>query len=181
MRKFTVVSGGLLAAMTLATAVGCGPTEVTSTPDKGSVEAPTTQATAAKVGDTITLKSNDSGLKVAVTLMKVVPTAKSSEYSDPEPGNRMAALQIRLKNVGTVAYTDAPTNGASVIDAQDQEHGASILEIELRPALDFPTIAPGSARVGYLAFEVPKSAKLAKFQFTLDSGYGPQSGEWSLR
>jgi hypothetical protein len=28
---------------------------------------------------------------------------------------------------------------------------------------------------------VPKKIKLAKFQFSLDSGFGPQAGEWLLK
>src|SRR5829696_2008734 len=41
-------------------------------------------------------------------------------------------------------------------------------------------IAPGSKRAGCLTFEIPKTAKPAVFQFTLDSGFADVTGEWQL-
>ena len=41
-------------------------------------------------------------------------------------------------------------------------------------------IAPGDKRVGYISFEVPDGTKLTQFQFTLDSGFGPDTGQWEL-
>jgi hypothetical protein len=42
-------------------------------------------------------------------------------------------------------------------------------------------IAPGARRQGCIPFVVPKGRKAKLFQFTLESGFGPQAGEWSLR
>jgi hypothetical protein len=39
----------------------------------------------------------------------------------------------------------------------------------------------GARRQGCIPFEVPEGRKAKQFQFTLDSGFGPQAGEWSLR
>lgn len=182
MRRFDIVAGGLLATLALLTAA-CDTSEVTSQPDKKPAGAVTSQATTAKVGDTITLKGNEEGMAIAVTVVKFVPKAQpADEFQKPERStDRLAAIEIRLKNVGKTAYEDAPANGASVIDDKDQEHSASLLETSAGPRIEFPNIAPGDARRGYLTFEVPKAAKVVKFQFQLDSGFGPQSGQWSLR
>jgi hypothetical protein len=42
-------------------------------------------------------------------------------------------------------------------------------------------IASGSKRAGCLVFEVKKRAKPAIFQFTMDSGFADETGEWALR
>jgi len=132
------------------------------------------------VGGTLTLAGSDSGLQMAVTLLKVVDPAKAADkYLAPGKGKRYAAFQVRLANVGDLPYNDSPSNGAAVIDTQDQQFSASILDA-VEPELGSPRIRPGDQRVGYITFEVPKAAKLRAFQFTLDSGFGPETGEWEL-
>jgi hypothetical protein len=42
-------------------------------------------------------------------------------------------------------------------------------------------IAPGSKRAGCLTFEIPKTANPGVFQFTLDSGFADETGEWQPR
>lgn len=41
-------------------------------------------------------------------------------------------------------------------------------------------IAPGSSRVGCIAFDVPSGVRPKTFQFTLNSGFGDQTGEWRM-
>ena len=41
-------------------------------------------------------------------------------------------------------------------------------------------IAPGASGLGCVVFEVPQSAKITEVQFTLDSGMGPQTGQWNV-
>ncbi|WP_371479812.1 hypothetical protein [Kitasatospora sp. NBC_00315] len=41
-------------------------------------------------------------------------------------------------------------------------------------------IAPGESGKGFVTFEVPKDAKLAKIQFGLDSGFADQTGQWTI-
>ncbi|WP_156325392.1 hypothetical protein [Nonomuraea sp. SBT364] len=42
------------------------------------------------------------------------------------------------------------------------------------------TLAAGDQRRGTLVFEVPKNAKIERFQFALESGFAEQKGEWRL-
>src|SRR5690606_24737697 len=96
----------LLPALITLGLTACAPTDVTSSPDEQPATAPQTQETQgkqAKIGDTITLKGSESELKLAVTVVKFAQSAKSKdEYSGPEPGERFAAVQITLKNVGSI-------------------------------------------------------------------------------
>jgi hypothetical protein len=121
MKKISTVVAILL-ALTLA---ACTPPEVTSSPD-GKIASPrkSKAATQAKIGDTISLKGNEPGLKIAVTVVKVSPSAKAKdEFNRPEQGQRFVAIQIALKNIGSIAYDDTPGNGAKLIDIEDQLSG----------------------------------------------------------
>ncbi|MEV7776486.1 DUF4352 domain-containing protein [Kitasatospora sp. NPDC086791] len=136
----------------------------------------------AKVGDTIALKGNDPADTADVTLVKVVDNAEGAdEYTHPADGKRFVAVQFRIKASGKKAYSDAPGNGAKLLDAQGQAFGTTIADTKAGPSFQVPaTIAPGESALGFVTFEVPKDAKLDKAQFGLDSGFAPQTGQWKL-
>jgi hypothetical protein len=185
MKKFLVVMPAVLSLALTA----CAGTEVTSSPDKKPANSGShstsakSQAAPAGIGDTITLKSNEDNLKLEVTVVKAISSAKpKDEFNVPEQGQRFAAVQIRLKNVGSTTYDDSPGNGAKLIDGQDQQYDEAMSDIAQGPSIGSSVkLAPGGSRKGYLVFAVPKKAKIAKFQFALDSGFGPQAGEWLLK
>lgn len=161
----------------------CTTAEVTSSPDGKTASPPKSSAAPAKIGDTISLKGNERGLKIAVTVVRVSPSAMGKdEFNQPEKGQRFVAVQITLKNVGSIAYDHSPGNGAKLIDVEDQQYDAALTDVALGPSIGSDVkLGPGSTRKGYLVFSVPKKIKLAKFQFTLDSGLAPQSAEWLLK
>lgn len=176
----------------LVTALGlalsaCSATTVKESPNSGGGEAATQSdgggggTEKAGIGDTITLAGMDEALQVDVTVKKVEdPATPSSSFLKPKKGNRYVAVQVELTIVGDAAYSDSPTNGAVLIDADGQQFDADIFS-PVEPNFGGSSkIAPGDSRVGYITFEFPKNAKPAMFQFTLDSGFGPQTGEWEL-
>lgn len=139
--------------------------------------------TSAKVGNTITLKGNVAGSKTAVTVKKVVdPTKATDGFSKPAAGNRYVAVQFQIKNTGTVAYDDSPSNGAKVADADGQQFDSTIvMSVSAGPL--FPAsvkLTPGGKALGYIIFEVPKKSKVTAVQFGMDSGFGG-SGEWVVK
>jgi hypothetical protein len=114
-----------------------------------------------------------------VTLLAVVdPAQPSSSFLKPKKGNHYVAVELRLTNVGEANYNDSPSNGAVLIDKSDFQYESSLGEVE--PDLGSPIIAPGDSRVGFITFEVPDGTKLRLFQFTLESGFGPQTAQWVL-
>ncbi|MFJ6212664.1 DUF4352 domain-containing protein [Streptomyces sp. NPDC092296] len=135
----------------------------------------------AKVGDTIALKGMDT--RADVTVLKVVDKAKGAdEYTEPDKGKRFVAVQFRIKNTGSKAYQDSPSNGAKVVDTEGQGFDADYSDTDAGPA--FPadvTIAPGGTAKGFITFQVPKAAKLDTVQFGLDSGFADQTGQWNVR
>ncbi|MEO3782431.1 DUF4352 domain-containing protein [Actinocorallia sp. B10E7] len=177
-KAFVALTAVLALALT-----GCAAPEVTNTPDGADKEQGQKQdaAKAAKVGDKITLAGSDEELKIAVTVLKVVNTKSTDEFTTPEKGNRFVAVRLALKNVGSQAYDDSPSNGAKLIDADDQQYDAALVTgVAAGPLLDTVKLAPGKGRQGVIVFSVPKKTKLAGFQFALDSGFAPQTGEWTL-
>lgn len=181
MKNFLVVP----AAAFLLGVSGCAASEVTTSPDAPADDTSQQKKQqgqeTAKVGDKITLKGTDENLKVAVAVLKVANTKSTDQFITPEKGMRFVAVRIALKNVGSLPYEDSPANGAKLIDTDDQQYDAALVTgVSAGPLLESVKLAPGKGRRGVLVFSVPKKAKPAGFQFTLDSGFAPQTGEWQL-
>ena len=168
-RGHTVNTTGTTGA---ATATGANP---------GASAAPKT----AGIGSAITLAGYGNGEQMSVTLTKVMASATpdSSGLDDAPSGDLYYAAQFRLADTGSAAYSDSPSNGAAAVDSAGQSYDASIIDT-VNGCQSFAAkenIAPGSSGLGCIVFEVPKSAKIVSVQFTLDSGMGPQTGQWNVR
>lgn len=136
----------------------------------------------AKVGDTIALTGTEDGSGLDVTVVKVADPAKSAdEFTVPEDGNRWVGVQFRLVNTGTIAYSDSPSNGAQIADAQGQQFTSTFADITAGPSMaSSVNLKPGAKALGWVVFEVPKASKADVVQFTMDSGFADQTGEWKL-
>lgn len=138
-------------------------------------------AAPAKVGEPITIEGNGEGSKLQVTVMKVAdPVQSTNDFAKPDAGQRYVGVQFQLKNVGTAAYSDSPSNGAKVVDAKGQQFDATFMvdKIDAGPLLPSSTkIAAGGQALGFLVFEVPDGSQIAKVQFSMDSGFG-ETAEW---
>ncbi|GII65074.1 hypothetical protein Skr01_51590 [Sphaerisporangium krabiense] len=141
-----------------------------------------TPASAAAVGATLLLEGMDAGLKIDVTVTKVVEKATpANDYSRPKTGNRYVAIELQLTNKGQAVYDDSPSNGAKLIDDQGQQYNSTFGDVREGVLLSSVTITPGDSRKGVILYEIPEAVKLAKFQFGLNSGFASQKGEWNLR
>jgi hypothetical protein len=139
--------------------------------------------TTARMGSAITLSGNGSGEQMAVTVTEVIARAQpNDDPTSTSAGARLYAVQFRLHDTGSAAYSDAPSNGAVATDSLGQSYGAVITDTAAGcpsfPATE--SIAPGSSGLGCIVFEVPKAAKITQVQFTLDSGMGPDTGRWNV-
>ncbi len=139
-------------------------------------------AKTAGIGSAITLTGNDSGEKMDVTVTKVFSSASpADEFNQPSSGDRLYAVQFRLKDTGSAAYSDSPSNGAAVVDSAGQSYQSSLDSVAgCQSYGGTENIAPGATGLGCIVFEVPKSAKITQVQFTLDSGLGPDTGQWKV-
>lgn len=158
---------------------GCGSNGVTNQPDSAGKAS---KNVVAHLGDPITLSGNDKGSKITVTAIRVADPARATDgFSSPDKGNRYVAVRFRFTNTGTVAYDDSPSNGAKVIDAQGQQFDSDLVE-KINAGVLLPAqvkTPPGGVVVGYIVFQVPRGSKVAKVQFSMDSGFG-QTGEWTV-
>lgn len=162
---------GIAAALVIGADDSCGTTETKSDSDQGGGSA--------KIGDPITLDGFEVTMKV--TPVKVLDPAPTGQFDDPGKNQRIVGVEVILQNVGDVAYDDSPSNGAALIDSNARQWSPTI--VTEGPCSEFfgVTIAPGSKRRGCIPFDVPAKAKITEFQFTLDSGFGPDAGIWKTR
>jgi Domain of unknown function (DUF4352) len=135
----------------------------------------------AKVGDTLTLKGS-AGESMAVTVDQVMDPLQVGSYDQPDSGQRFVGIQITLKDVGSVAYSDSPSNGSTLLSNTNEQAMGQI--VSGGPCgNDFASsanIAPGNTQQGCIPFEMPVGQTPATFQFTLNSGFANQTGQWSL-
>lgn len=184
--KMVAAAGVAVVALTGCSASGGGVKTSADHKSSGTSSSSKSQAppqskkVPAKLGDSITLKGNNGG-EIAVTAIKVVDPVRSTDgFSTPDAGNRYFAVQFSIKDTGQSAYDDSPANGAKVVDTQSQQFSADITldKSTAGPGLPAETkLAPGDQALGYLVFQVPKAAKVAKVQFSQSSGFG-DTGEW---
>jgi hypothetical protein len=146
----------------------------------GAAPSATPAKTRASVGESLVVSGAD-GVKLSVTLLKVTNPAEGEEFFEPSEGSRYVGVQLRLGNVGSKLYDDSPGNGATLVDTADQQHSENGAEIKDGPGFEGAVrLQPEDSRQGYLVFEVPDEAQPRLFQFTLDSGFGPQTAEWEI-
>ncbi|MEV1168871.1 DUF4352 domain-containing protein [Nonomuraea sp. NPDC049784] len=140
------------------------------------------ESSTATVGGSITLQGTDPGLQVPVTVNQLVnPANPAQDFMKPKTGNKIVAVQVTLANVGRAVYSDAPTNGALLIDGEGQQYRSSFHDVREGQSLSgMVTINTGDSRKGMIVFEVPEGAKSAKLQFALNSGFADQKREWTL-
>jgi hypothetical protein len=182
-RKIAGAIIGLLAAVVIVViavaANGAGHTVATTGTSGGGKAAPKT----AVVGSAITLAGDGSGEQMSVTVVKVIPdAAPADQFSAAPAGDRLYAVQLRLRDTGSAAYSDAPDNSAVIVDSSGQSYQSALDDAAGCQSFGgTENIAPGSAGLGCVVFEVPKSAAITAVQFTLDSGFGPQTGQWAVK
>jgi hypothetical protein len=130
-------------------------------------------------GGTITLKSYDQHLRV--TVIGWANNAHSSnEFLTPSAGHRFLAVKLKIVNLASNTYDDSPGNGAILEDTAHRQYHSTFGGPD--PSLETVRILPHDWVVGWLTFEIPRTAKPRLFAFTLDSGFADNAtGVWHFR
>lgn len=134
----------------------------------------------ASIGDLLTVASGDATLKVR--LNDVMDPLPVGEYDSARAGHRFVGVELAVKNMGPQAYSDALSNGSVIVLRNGRQAEATIVSggpCGNNFAVDVK-IAADDKRVGCIAFEVPGRKRLRSFQFTPQSGFGDETGEWEL-
>lgn len=163
------------------------PKKQSSAPEAPAGETPEASPSAeekpevAAVGDTITLKGQEDGEQLDVTVKKWLDPAKGAdEFNTPAEGKRWVAAQIQLVNTGTSTYSDSPSNGVQAVDAEGQRFDATIGDISAGPQMTSIKLPKGDKALGWIVIEVPKASAVATLQFTMNSGFAEQTGQWKI-
>lgn len=155
--------------------------ETTSSSTATFPAAPAGQAAA--LGEAITLKGMDEGTAASVTVLRVVdPTTSTDDYSKPPAGSRFVAVELQIKNTGTVVHEETPDNCVQIVDDKGYRFEAAIvLSVAAGPTFQTSvTLQPGEQATGHTVFEIPETSKVTQVLFALDSGYGDDSGVWAV-
>jgi hypothetical protein len=118
------------------------------------------------VGSTVTVKGQEKDV-ISVTVGKIEDPLLAYGAN---PGMRVIGVNVTVKNVGKVAYSDSPS---AFVSTSDGEISASL--ITGSGPCDTPgtlKLTPGQQKSICLPFEVEKSGKIAFIQYNVDSGYG---------
>jgi len=168
----------LVIALLLTACASHASTASTSpTPTESPVASPVALPAVA-IGAMVTVRGNKPGESLQVEVLSVRDPASSAVVA-PEAGNRFVGIDLTVRNVGTATYRDSPSNGTAIFASNGQRYLADVLDA-VQPALGTLSLAPGASATGYITFQVPTAARLARFDFTLDLGFGPQTGTWTI-
>ncbi|MEU5927825.1 DUF4352 domain-containing protein [Streptomyces antimycoticus] len=150
--------------------------------DAAETTPPSQQPKAARIGDTITLSGQDDGQQLDVTMKKWLDPANSAdEFTAPAAGKRWVAVQIQLTNTGTTTYSDSPSNCIQAADTDGQRFDSTFGDITAGPQMTSDLKLPaGDKALGWVVIEVPKASKVATLQFTMNSGFADETGQWKV-
>ncbi len=174
------------AALAILALTGCGTTTIVTTVQSSSPKPIAAKHEAAQhqlsIGDSATLKGEQSGEQLEATLLSFKESITAGEYDTPQSGMKYVGVTLKLTNIGTVPYSDSPSNGATILTASGAQ-GKIALISSGECSEGFATsvkIAPGESQEGCIPFELPQEDTAARLQWTPSSGFGEETAEWSL-
>ncbi|MEV0112761.1 DUF4352 domain-containing protein [Streptomyces sp. NPDC050844] len=145
-------------------------------------------ATACGGGDVVTEPKNKSKSPDDTSGSKSKkPAADEPEDSSERSGKaevgdtlkKWVAALFKLDNKGSEVYEDSPINGAQVADRTGQRFQATIADVTAGPAMASAVkLPPGETARGCLVFEVPEDSAITSVQWTPDSGFADDTGQW---
>ena len=166
---------------------GCGGGDESASTGGGATATPAAASGAGKEGPTkvalgaeATLTGLRGEMKVRVT--KLVDPLPNPETERPKAGRRFVGVRVTLTNVGKEPYRDAPLNGSMLVTDLPKAANPTILiggrcTSKLGTKLRMPA---GTEKRLCLPFQVKTKAKISAFRFRLNSGFGPETGEWAV-
>ncbi len=177
----------LVCAIATLALTGCGGGEKSASTGGGATATATASGggkdegpTKAALGEEATLTGLNGDMKVRVT--KLVDPLPNPATERPKAGRRFVGVQVTLTNVGKEPYRDAPLNGSTLVTDLPKAANPTILiggrcTSKLGTKLRMPA---GTEKRLCLPFQVKKKAKISAFRFRLNSGFGPETGEWAV-
>ena len=121
-----------------------------------------------------------SGERISVKPLRMLDPVEVGEFNQPPEGFRYVGVELRLRNLGRRAYTDSPGNGSRIVTGAGASLKNEILVDSNCNTDGSLTVPRGKSRVTCVAFAVPVGATPRLFRHRLNSGFGPDTGQWRL-
>jgi hypothetical protein len=153
-------------------------TASTSNSGSSSKSGSNTSNPTAHVGATVDV---GGGKGLAVTLNQVIdPASGADQYTTPNAGDRFVAVDIKIVNNGTAAFSDDANSDVTLIGTDNQSYTADFDNVNECTNFNSGqyTLAPGESTTGCVVFQVPDAVNTAKVQFQIQSGLSQSTGEW---
>ena len=149
---------------------------VTST-TKGALE--TLTGAKSELGKTISVDGNDARPALAISALRVRPTRVGPRVFRAQPGNRLVAVDLRLKNQGDQAWNLSATS-LVIVDKNGLRYHPAALQRDVPGVLSSAAIV-GPARdvKGLILFEVPRRAAVAEVTMSVGPGL-PRRLRWHV-
>ena len=182
-----MINGRKVCAIAVALVVplgACGGDEQAATGAEANPGSGRPEETTKKValGEETTLEGlENAAVKVKVT--KVIDPMPNPKTERPKAGRRFVGVRMTLTNASEKPYKDSLLNGSKLVTDVAEGANPSILltgPCASKGAVGF-RLPAGASKSLCLPFQVKKKAKVSAYQFTLNSGFGGQTGEWAVR
>lgn len=121
-----------------------------------------------------------TGERVSVKPLRVLDPVEVGEFNQPKDGFRYVGVEMRLRNLARRSYRDSPGNGSNLVTAAGRTIKSEILVDSNCNTDGSLTVPRGQSRVTCVAFEVPVGTTPRFFEHTLNSGFGPDTGQWRM-
>jgi hypothetical protein len=160
------------------TTVNTSATKVSTTSSSGGKSSSTTSSTTAHVGSTVSV-GGSKGL--SVTLVQVIdPATGADQYTTADAGKRFVAVDVKIVNNGTAAFSDDANSDVTLIGSDNQSYTADFSNVSECTNFNSGqyTLSPGESSTGCVVFQVPDAVNSAKVQFQTQSGLSQSTGEW---
>jgi len=111
----------------------------------------------------------------------VVDPAEAAEFFEPADGMRLVSMKLTLTNEGTSSYGVSVGNIVTLVTLEGFSYATTFCETTAVSGFDGSLLlTPGDVRTGWVTFEIPETDEVAKVSIALDSGFGPEVGEWQI-
>jgi hypothetical protein len=129
---------------------------------------------------TVYAVTDQGGGKMSVTLTQVIdPAQGSDQFTTPDNGNRFVGAVFSIKGISGT-FSDDANNDATLIGSNGQTYSTDFNSIAGYTNFNSGeyNVSPGENSVGAVTFQVPRTVKVAKIEWSASGGFGGAPAEW---
>ena len=114
------------------------------------------------------------------SVLDPVPASPGDQTLSPQ--DRFVGIELALRNIGQGVYAESPLSDSKLFAGGTEADSVNLLGGPCgRQFALHVLLRPGERAAGCVPFELRSGLRPSRFQFALDSGFGPEVGTWRLR